>query len=416
MNKYFTATSILSIAGAILLYSFTEFIDQAALLLIGGIAIMAVGTKQSKRFGGFSFSFWILSGVIASLAYPQYFTNIGEFNTKRLIVPLIQIIMFGMGSQMSLKDFSGVLKMPKGVIIGVVCQFTIMPIVGFSLAYLFQFPSEVAAGIILIGSSPSGLASNVMAFISKANLALSVTLTAFATLLSPIMTPLMMKIFASEMVVIDFVNMMADIFNMVILPICAGLIFNLIAFDHKDFKSKIYQLIAYIGIVLLKVFLNTFHSDHQLHDFLYGTLLDTLIFVIAPILLALVFVRIWGERKDIINNALTNVSLIGIAVIIIVIIAAGREHLMNVGFFLILACFLHNTLGYVLGYSMSKLLRLNEKDCRTIAFEVGMQNGGLASGLAHQMGKLATLGLAPAVFGSIMNITGSTLASWWKSR
>ena len=118
--------------------------------------------------------------------YPQYFLSVGDFEFKLLIVPLLQIIMFGMGSQMSLKDFAGVIKMPKGVIAGVICQFTIMPIVGIIIATMFNFPPEIAAGIVLVGSSPSGLASNVMSFIAKANLALSVTLTAFATLLSPL--------------------------------------------------------------------------------------------------------------------------------------------------------------------------------------------------------------------------------------
>ena len=108
--------------------------------------------------------------------YPKYFVELNGFEMKKLIVPLLQIIMFGMGTAMSFKDFYGVIKMPKGVFIGLVCQFSIMPILGFTLASIFNFPAEIAAGVILIGSSPSGLASNVMAYLAKANIALSVML------------------------------------------------------------------------------------------------------------------------------------------------------------------------------------------------------------------------------------------------
>ena len=108
--------------------------------------------------------------------------------------------------------------------------------------------------------------------------------------------------------------------------------------------------------------------------------------------------------------------MLGIGIIITVITAAGRDSLLEVGLWLILACFLHNMFGYSLGYVVCKLLGMNEQDCRTIALEVGMQNGGLASGLALQMGKVATVGLAPAIFGPMMNITGSSLATWWRSK
>ena len=152
---------------------------------------LALGINQTKKFRGFTFTILIFAAVAMSMYYPNYFIENNGFEFKTLIVPLLQIIMFGMGTAMSFKDFYGVIKMPKGVLIGLVCQFTIMPILGFSLASLFNFPLEIAAGIILIGSSPSGLASNVMAYLAKANIALSVTLTAVATLLAPIMTCLL---------------------------------------------------------------------------------------------------------------------------------------------------------------------------------------------------------------------------------
>ena len=105
-----------------------------------------------------------------------------------------------------------------------------------------------------------------------------------------------------------------------------------------------------------------------------------------------------------------------IALIITIITAAGRDSLISIGFFLIIAAIIHNLSGYFLGYWGCKILKMNEQDCRTIALEVGMQNGGLASGIALEMGKVSTVGLAPAVFGPWMNISGSSLAYWWREK
>ena len=118
--------------------------------------------------------------------------------------------------------------------------------------------------------------------------------------------------------------------------------------------------------------------------------------------------------KSVLDKVLAFISMTGIGVIIVVITAAGRDSLLEIGFLLILACFLHNTIGYFLGYWICRLAKMDEQSCRTIALEVGMQNGGLASGIALQMGKVATIGLAPAVFGPMMNITGSSIATWWR--
>jgi BASS family bile acid:Na+ symporter len=262
------------------------------------------------------------------------------------------IIMFGMGTSMSLKDFKGVITMPKGVLIGLLCQFTIMPLVGYTIATLIGFPPEIAAGVILIGSSPSGLASNVMTYLAKANLALSITLTAVSTLLAPIMTPLLMEVFAGQLVPIDFVGMMLSILKIVILPIVLGLVFN------EIFKGKAQWL----------------------------------------------------------HKAMPLVSMAGIAIIITIITASGRDNLLQIGIALVLAGIIHNLLGYFLGYWACKAFKMNEKDCRTIALEVGMQNGGLASGIALEMGKVATIGLAPAIFGPWMNISGSSLATYWREK
>ncbi|MDX1618311.1 MAG: bile acid:sodium symporter, partial [Balneolaceae bacterium] len=162
---------------------------------------LAIGVRGTDTiFKSFAFSLWIFASVSFAMFYPQYMTSWGGYNLSNLIVPLIQLIMFGMGTQLSLKDFAGVMKKPKGVAVGLVCQYSIMPIVGISLALTFGFPAEIAAGVVLIGSCPGGVASNVMAFIARADLALSITLTAVATMISPIMTPFLMQLLAGQFV------------------------------------------------------------------------------------------------------------------------------------------------------------------------------------------------------------------------
>lgn len=384
--------------------------------LIAGFIGLAQGVRGYEKFKGFSYSLWIFTAVTVSMFYPQWFRSVGSFQLTLLIVPLLQIIMFGMGSQMSLKDFAGVIKMPKGVIAGIICQFTIMPIVGISVAVAFDFPPEIAAGIVLVGSSPSGLASNVMSFLARANLALSVTLTAFATLLSPVMTPFLMKTLAGEMVEVDFWNMMIGIFDMVILPIVAGLIFNLFSMTKVPAKGKIIQMASFFIIVLLKnvILVSTATGEVALLNELAT---DVLWFMLLPIVGAFLFKYLANGNEEWLNKVLAFISMLGIGVIITIITAAGRDSLLQVGLLLILACFIHNMFGYGLGYAAARyILRMSEQDCRTIALEVGMQNGGLASGLALQMGKVATVGLAPAIFGPMMNITGSSLATWWRSK
>ncbi|MEK6155451.1 bile acid:sodium symporter family protein [Flavobacteriaceae bacterium 3-367] len=313
---------------------------------------LALAFQTSKKLKGFSFTIWIFAAVAASMFYPQFFTEIGGFSLKKLIVPLLMVIMFGMGTSMSLKDFHGVIQMPKGVLVGLLAQFTIMPFIGFGLAYVSGLPPEIAAGVILVGCSPSGLASNVMTYISGANLALSLTLTACATLLSPIVTPFFMKLLADQLVPIDFLGMLWSIMKIVILPIIAGLIFNKLV--HGRFK--------------------------------------------------------WLDK------AMPIISMAGIAIIITIITAAGRDSLLTLGLVLIAVVIAHNCCGYLLGYTGGRLVGLDKASARTIAFEVGMQNAGLASGIALEMGRLATMGLAPAVFGPWMNISGSSLASYWRDK
>lgn len=140
---------------------------------------------------------------------------------------------------------------------------------------------------------------------------------------------------------------------------------------------------------------------------------DIVKMVILPIGAGLIFNKFMSGKSQWLDNAMPVVSMSGIALIIIIITAAGRDSLLAIGPLLILLVLVHNVSGYCLGYWSGRLFRMPERDCRTMAIEVGMQNAGLASGLAKGMGKIATVGLAPAVFGPFMNITGSILASWW---
>ncbi|MEK6781168.1 MAG: bile acid:sodium symporter family protein [Bacteroidota bacterium] len=335
-----------------LLFANNAQVVPASFSFIGGFSLLAISLQGFAGLRGFSYTCWILTAVTFSLYYPHYFIGIGGFSFKLLIVPLLQIIMFGVGSTMGFKDFESVIRTPKAVVIGVVCQFTIMPLVGFTLAHTFDFPPEIAAGIILVGCVPSGLASNVMSYIANANVALSITLTAVATLMAPFITPLLMQLLGGEFVSVDFLSMMWDITKIVILPIGVGLLY---------------------------------------HYFL-------------------------GGKFTWLDKTMPLLSMVGIAAIITIITAAGRDSLLAVGSLLVLACLIHNVTGYILGYFACKILKMDEKTCRTIALEVGLQNGGLASGLALQMGKVATVGLAPAIFGPLMNVTGSSLATWWHSK
>ena len=395
---------------------FASKVAVAGPFLIAALVLLAVGVRGFKLFRSLSYTIWIFAAVALSMYYPQYFQKAGDFELKKMIVPLLQIIMFGMGSQMSVKDFTGVIKMPKGVFIGITAHYIIMPGVGFAIANLFNFPPEIAAGILLIGCAPSGLASNVMSYIAKANLALAVTVAAISTLLSPLLTPLLMKLLAGQFIEVDVWKMMLEIINMIILPVVAGFVFNLFFHRKETRKNMIIQLAIYFFIIILKNSILLKTGETSLSHLIVAFLKDIGWFVLLPAIGAYLLSRLTKGNNQWMEKILSFVSMLGIAVIITVITAAGRDSLLQVGGLLLLATLIHNLSGYALGYSFARLSRMPERDCRTIAFEVGMQNGGLASGLAMQMGKIATVGLAPAIFGPLMNITGSTLANYWRNK
>ena len=313
---------------------------------------LAAASTVVGRLRPWSFTLAVLAAVATGLAFPSWFIGVGEFRFTSLFKPLLMLIMFGMGATSSLDDFAAVLRMPTGVAVGLACQFTIMPLLGYAIATGFGFAPEVAAGIVLVGVAPSGLASNVMSFIARANVALSVTITALASLLSPLLTPLLMKWLAGAMIEIDAPAMMIDIAQMVLLPVLLGLLFQ----------------------------------------------------------------RLSAERRRAIEPLLPLLSMAGIIAMTVLTVAVGRDNLLEVGPLLIVACLLHNLGGYALGYAAARALGQDRQTSRTVAIEVGMQNCGLASGIAAALGKVATLGLAPIVFGPLMNTTASILANWWRNR
>jgi BASS family bile acid:Na+ symporter len=184
--------------------------------------------------------------------------------SSSLILPLLQIIMFGMGTELSARDFRNIIKKPKGIIIGIFCHYTIMHILGFTLASFFQFPKEIAAGIILVGCRPSGLASNVMSFLARANLALSVSVTAISTLLAPLLTPMLMRLLGGEFIEIHFGSMVWDIMKIVILPIIAGLIFHYVVRGRFSFIDRALPKVSMAGIALIIVVITAAGRDSLL--------------------------------------------------------------------------------------------------------------------------------------------------------
>ena len=323
-----------------------------SLMLAVVFTALAVSTRFVRRLHGLGFTFAVLAVGSLAVAHPRLFISWGGFELKQAIAPLVQVILLGMGLTLTIADFRRVLTMPKAIFIGIGLQFAVMPLGGLLFAWLFGLTGAVATGLILIGSVPGGMASNVVTLLARGNVPLSVTMTACSTLLSPLVTPLAMKLLAGTYVVIDVWAMMQSILTMVIAPLLAGLAF---------------------------------------HHFLPA----------AAARLA---------------RVLPLVAMAGICAIIGITIASSREHLLTVGLALFGAAVCHNAVGYALGYSLARRAGLDRTDARTVAIEVGMQNGGMATGLAFGVLKSPAAALGAAVFGPWSAITASVLASWWSRR
>lgn len=253
-----------------------------------------------------------LIGVFA-VWQPDSFTWVGPH-----IPLLLGIIMFGMGMTLTVDDFKNIVRNPKGIFIGVFAQFLIMPLVAFFLVKAFNLPPEIAIGVILVGTCPGGTASNVIAYLAKGDVALSVSMSATSTILAPFVTPVLTYMLADAVIDVSVYSMMMSIVKMVLLPVLLGL-----SVHHffEEFSKKI----------------NPF----------------------MPVLSSVTVVLTVGG-----------------------VVALSAAKLLDVGLLMFVVVMCHNTFGLLLGYIMAKLFRLDEKRSRTVSIEVGMQNSGMAASLA----------------------------------
>lgn len=414
MRKLFLGISALSLILLIIgLFYGNPSLWQAAAVALSVSA--AIGIGAIPALSNYQYTAWIIAAVVAGMIYPAVFLTWGEFDlrNKWLILVIVQLVMFGMGIQMSLKDFSGLASTGRGVLIGLICQFSIMPLMAFLLIKVFSFEAEIAAGIILIGSCSSGLASNVMVYIARANLILSVTVTAMATLIAPFVTPVLMKLLAGTLIEIKFLNMMMEIIKIVIVPIGAALIHDYLksALPRGWSRIKVISAFCALWLIALPFGLWNLMSRNLSAEALQSV--EILSFFAGAVIVGFVY-HLATLRFTKLDDLMPYVSMFGIVYFTTVTTAAGRDNLLQVGFLLFISSVIHNGAGYFFGYYLSRWFGMNKLSARTIALEVGLQNGGMASGLAGSMGKLGTVGLAAAVFSPWMNISGSILANYWR--
>jgi BASS family bile acid:Na+ symporter len=378
---------------------------------------LAISLRFSSKLRGYQFTAWIIAAVTAAMIYPGAFEQWGGVRLRDpwIMLLVIQAVMFGMGTQMSLKDFTGVVMAPRGVFVGIVCHFSVMPLVGLSLTKIFHFEPEIAAGIILIGSCSSGLASNVMAWIAKSNLVLSVTVTAITTMLAPFLTPLWMKWLAGSLVPVSYVGMMMEIVKFVIVPIGAALLHDYLKHAPERGRSVVIRTAALGAVWLAFLVCGGWHllKAHVPTGWLSAIGIGG--FLLSAFVIGVVYH--WLTRSfNWLDRCMPVASMAGIVYFTTVTTAAGRDHLLKIGGLLFLAAALHNLAGYFFGYWLSRASGLDKNSARSVAFEVGLQNGGMASGIANAMGKLGTVGLAAAIFSPWMNVSGSVLANYWRKR
>jgi BASS family bile acid:Na+ symporter len=261
---------------------------------------------------------------------------------------LLGIVMFGMGLTLRAADFKIVFAQPKNVLIGVLAQFLLMPFIAFALTKVFNLPLELAAGVILVGCVPGGTSSNVMTFLAKGDVALSVCMTAISTLLSPLVTPALIWLLVGQKINVNYVSMFLSIVKVVILPIVAGVICT-------RFFSKITRRLT----------------------------------AVLPL-----------------------VSVTAIVMIVAAVVAANSARIMASGLFIALVVVCHNLLGYGTGYALAAFLRMTPAQRNTVSIEVGMQNSGLATALAATHFAAMPLATIPgALFSVWHNISGSIIAN-----
>ena len=282
---------------------------------------MATITRISSLASSY-FAVWVLLGSVVAFFIPPL------AGLTAYIAPLLGLVMFGMGLTLTGQDFVRVFKKPLYVAIGVAAQFTIMPLLALLLAVTLRLPPELAAGVILLGCCPGGTASNVITYLAKGDVPLSVTMTSVSTVLAPLLTPVLMLILAGSWLPVDAGGLFVSILQIVLLPVLAGVVVN-----------------TFLGQTVRRV---------------------------TPIL--------------------PLVSVAAIVVIVMAVVAASRENLLTVGPLIFVIVVVHNLTGLALGYGLGHLAGVNPSGRRAISIEVGMQNSGLSVALASvHFGGLAAL-------------------------
>lgn len=267
-----------------------------------------------SAFVGKTFALWVILFAVLGFVLPDTFKQLTPY-----IVTLLGIIMFGMGLTLSLDDFREVARRPFDVGIGVASQFIIMPLIAVVLTKIIPMSPEVAAGVILVGCCPGGTSSNVMTYLSKGDVALSVACTSVTTLAAPLVTPFLVWLFASQYLPVDAMAMLVSILKVVLLPLALG--------------------------------------------FLLQKLLPRVVTAAVP--------------------ALPLVSVVGIVLIVAAVVGASKAAIASTGLMIFAVVVLHNGIGYLLGYIAARVTGLSVAKRKAIAIEVGMQNSGLGAALAN---------------------------------
>ena len=286
----------------------------------------------------------VLVVTAATLFIPQT----GLWVSLSWINYLLMIIMFGMGLTLKFEDFKLVFVRPKDIITGCVAQFTIMPLLAFMLCKLFNLDAALMTGVILVGACPGGTSSNVITYLSKGDVALSVSMTSINTILAPVLTPLITYLLLSTTVNVDTYSMFISIINVVIIPIVLGFIIN--------------------------KFFGTF------------------------------------TQKAI--KVLPMVSVTGICMIVASVVSHNASKILSTGLIVFTVVILHNVLGYACGFGLGKILKFNVAKTKAVSIEIGMQNSGLATSLAStSFASLAMATVPGAIFSVWHNISGAILAN-----
>jgi BASS family bile acid:Na+ symporter len=254
-----------------------------------------------------------------------------------------------------------------------------------------------------------------MTYLAKGNLALSMTVTTLTTLVSPLATPFLMKLLAGQLIEVNAVGMMISILNMLFIPVLAGIVINKILYGNltwtkKDINIGAMAVISFIvGFVLLFVPFPEIIKSIKLGFILIA-------WAITIVSVTIIIVRKSNGPKNWMDIILPKLSLTAIMLYIVIVAAHNKETLLSIGPALFVAVIVHNILGFISGYSLSKAFGFNEADSRAITMEVGTKNAGLAVGLAYDVLKSQAAALAPLIFGTWMNISASSLATFWSQR